>query len=273
MNNNSREELRKEALDLENNSKEDTGTMIDLYFDLFMTMSSKVEDKIFIKGNVLLNKLYPKEARTTLDLDISILDKDIFQDIIVPEFVIFGDNLVKSGVASRYGIHGMTERSNGGIRVFDKFGIALYSVDVSLTNMSAYGYIKYNFDGRYAYGSSIEKVLCDKCLATLSKRRFKRIKDFYDMQIILTSSIVVCTDIIYTLMVECVGIHKVNELLDNFPFKPNEIVNLINRWNEERLGDVNTGAGIPRLDFMDNTNKLYLLYRNLQLIHNKRCLQ
>lgn len=47
---------------------------------------------------------------------------------------------------------------------------------------------------------SINKILADKIVSTLSKKRFRRVKDFYDIYIILTSGYEYDTSTILRLM-------------------------------------------------------------------------
>lgn len=70
------------------NQNEDSNTnIIDFYLDLFLEITNYIKDSIFLKGNILLNKLLPEMARATKDLDFDVLNKEIFKEFIKPNFI------------------------------------------------------------------------------------------------------------------------------------------------------------------------------------------
>lgn len=247
----------------------DYSSILDVYIDLFLNMASKVNNEIILKGNVLLNKLLPDTARGTVDMDLSVLNTSVYDDIIVPEFKKFGDSLVYIGKAESYNIHPIKVRSSGGIDAFDKDNNILFAVDVRLMSTSVYGYLKYNFGGIYAYGSSIEKILCDKCLSTLSKRKFKRIKDFYDIFIILDSDVEYDIEIVYKLMLELIPKEELNHLLSNLKFAQSDISNLKQLWKSYVFTSFNKSNEISKPEFNIIFNNVYSLYAELSNVYNK----
>ena len=93
---------------------------IDIYFDLFMELTNKLNEDVCLKGNILLNKLYKERARATKDLDMDIkVSKIIYRDKVVPLLREFADKLIKRGLADRYKVRNENnDKTMGGILVF-----------------------------------------------------------------------------------------------------------------------------------------------------------
>lgn len=244
--------------------------ILDVYTDLFLAMSRRVNKQIILKGNVLLNKLLPHEARLTKDLDVSIVDRELF-DIIKDELKNFSENLIKLGIAASYHIRDIASHS-GGLDVFNEAGDKLYSVDVNLCNVSVYGFVEYSMLGESIYGASVEKILCDKCISILSKRRFKRIKDFYDVFIILDSGLKFSYEKILELMLaDFSDDASLEKQLDGFPFDTNSILALRNLWNAEEFKSFAPDITLGVVEFSTVITSVYRALEQIKVLYwNKR---
>ena len=213
-------------------------TLIDIYFDLFLKLQGEVGDDIVLKGNVLLNKLLPDTARSTVDLDASITGRELYYTSVVPILETFCKECLKDKLADSYVIRDIQERKSGGVDL-SLGGSKVLSVDISLRSIkSPYNFKKYIFILNEVYGSSIEKIVADKCLSTLSRKRFRRAKDFYDLYIIKQGITDINYKIVKELMIEKVGIDEVNSLLDNYPFSEEIYIQLQHAWSKLSLENV-----------------------------------
>lgn len=240
-----------------------SNSIIDKYFDLFLDISAEIHDDVFLKGNVLLNKILPNDARSTLDLDFSCIRQSVYESEIVPKLVKFGETAIMNGLASRYDIGEMKPGHSGGISIKDASNRKVYSVDVSLHDSAMLGIVEYEFSGIYVQGSSISKILADKCLSTLSNSRFRRMKDFYDIYIILKSGLEFNVEDVVKIMCDKAGVVCVKGLLDNIPFS-DEVLSKANvAWSKLVLTRAYDGSVIPVPNFMDVLTVVYSLYGDL----------
>lgn len=244
----------------------DSEKLIDTYFDLFVFIASKVNKQAFLKGNVLLNKLYRDSARSTLDLDIGSLNIEIYDSVISKELINFGEDSIRLGLAFSYNVRDLRNTRNGGIDIRDEDGNKVFAVDVGLDDATLQGVIEYCFDGKYVLGSSIEKILCDKCLSTLSKRRFKRIKDFYDLYIILNSSMKYDINKVINLMKEKVGEDAFVNLLNNYPFNANMLASLKAIWDSTTFIKSSETETVVDKEFMEVYSTISRLYSKVQIL-------
>lgn len=241
---------------------------LDIYFDLFKRLSDACDGRIFLKGNILLNKLLPETARATKDLDASVFELDLYPSKIVPVLESFAAEIIANGEADRFSIKPeILPHMSGGITMYDTNGSAVFAVDISLTENSIGQFVGYSFDSGDVLGSSIEKIFCDKCLSTLSRKRFRRIKDFYDLYILLKSQTRYDLALVKSLMVAKVGEEETNRLLDIPPFSA-EIVKELNRaWVKFRISSFkNLDEDLRRPELSEVLELVSLLYYNLKTV-------
>lgn len=240
-------------------------TNIDTYISLFIRIANRIRNSIFLKGNVLLNKLYSDIARSTIDLDIGLINKELYDTVITEEFKLFGDELIQKNIACKYSIRDIKETRNGGIDVFNDNGDKIYAVDVSLDDNAMFGIVEYTFDGINILGSSTERIICDKCLSTLSRRRFKRVKDFFDLYLLLTADVKYDIKVVFNLMVGLCGIEEVTKLLKNYPFDKTTIASISTIWDKFNVKNTLSGNGIEKESFTVVYSRLSVLYANLKV--------
>lgn len=236
-------------------------TLIETYTDLFLQISNQIKENCSIKGNVLLSNLLKSTARSTRDLDMSVYSKELYSECVVPELEKFANSFPNT----TYTIRDITETHSGGITIKDSSNKVLFKVDVSLSSKSLAGAVLYSFSGEEAYGSSVEKILCDKCITTLSEKRYRRIKDFYDIYIIISSSMVYNPKRVLDLMIEKVGVQEVLSLFNNIPFDEDSMSKLNHAWNKLELHNAFTGERLEKTPFRELVVDVYNFYDRVRL--------
>lgn len=128
----------------------------------------------------MLNQLLGRNSRMTHDVDFSVdsvesyeVVKKILREIaqIFQQRGLIADYKIKESIASR---------SSGGIDFYNESGAKVLGVDVGLHSLD-WGITSYNFTIATIDGFSIERMLSDKIMAILSRKRFRRTKDIYDL--------------------------------------------------------------------------------------------
>lgn len=206
--------------------------IVEFYLDTFIELNEGLANVMYLKGNILLNKIAPNHARTTNDLDFSVINLELYQDILIPRLNKFGETILcKDTNATSFTIKELTKTRSGGISIKNSNGDILYSIDISLGNFSIFDYKTYSFSGKYVQDYTINKIIADKCLSTLSRAKFRRIKDFYDLYVICTNNIEYDIIIVKQLMIDKTDEHTFLGLLDNFPFTLEILLELTKIWD------------------------------------------
>lgn len=243
---------------VENNSNE-------LYLQLFIEMSKILGDNVFLKGSVLLGNLLPDVARATKDLDCSILNKELYNSHIVPCLDMFARKVMRPGWT--YRVSSITDIQSGGVKIYDADSKIVYSVDVSVSKTELLGVTFHNICGRNVFGSSIEKILADKCIATLSRQRFRRVKDFYDLYIILQSKLAYNIEDVMKIMLASRPREEIADLLNNVPFSEEIVGQVATAWSKLTLRSF-SGAHIKlnKPEILQVLSVVYQLYDKLKLL-------
>lgn len=167
--------------------------------------------------NVLLNKVIPKDARATKDLDMHIPRELDFGDI--REYLeLVGERLLDEDVISSYIVEDPEEFHSGGIKCYaGSNNTATVSIDISMDDRIENRRHVYNINGVAFNGNSIEGIVSDKCLATLSRKRLRRAKDFYDLYIIAINKETMLwnAETVRSLMLDRLGQEEFDKLLGN----------------------------------------------------------
>ena len=237
----------------------------ELYLELFLEVSREVNMRAVLKGNILLNQILPDTARSTKDIDFDILSEEDYNEIVVPLLTKFGETAIATGTADSYDIREIQTNRSGGIVIYNR-GSSVYEADIALSPNGIFGATKYTFNGEYAYGSTIEKIMSDKTVTTLSKRRLRRAKDFYDLYIILTSSIVYDINKVYERILSQISYDQLEELLSSFPFSDEEVSGLTTAWNKLTVYNVLRNEEMQKPEIAALLNTVYRYYRNLRVV-------
>lgn len=225
-------------------------TLIDRYFELFLQLSEELNGDVYLKGNVLLNKLFPHVARSTLDMDMAIPYKMLYEDIqsILYKFC---SQQVNDGNFDSFEIaEEISPTHSGGLKAY-KDGRVVFAIDVSLDINIYSRHIKYCLQGREFNGSSINAILCDKILATLSHKRFRRAKDFFDLYVLRQNNVEFDSKTVLDFMIQKVGIEEVHELISNYPFSDEILLQMIKAWDKLKITSSLLDNPISKPEFME----------------------
>lgn len=237
----------------------------DLYLQLFLEMSKVLGDNVFLKGSVLLGSLLPDVARATKDLDCSILNIGLYNSHIVPCLNSFARKVMRAGWT--YKVAAITDTQSGGIKIYDADSKIIYSVDVSVSKTELMGVKFYNICGSDILGSAVEKILADKCIATLSRQRFRRVKDFYDLYIILQSKLAYNVEDVARIMLAARSREEIVELLNNVPFSEEIVEQVEAAWSKLNLRSFSgEHIRLSRPEILQVLSVVYQLYDKLKLL-------
>ena len=200
----------------ENINKEEI-SKVELLDFIALQICKECKSYFAFKGGYTLSKML-EEPRMTQDIDISIQAKEDYEEFKLV-LTSIGNNLIERGLITTYEIKpDITETSSGGIKCRDESGEILVGVDIGLHQLTVgVGRLDFTFDEVNAFVP--ERMIADKISAILSRKRFRRAKDIYDLYCLTTQY-----RLNYTLLKELVDMRlEGNEgLWDNIPF--NEIV-------------------------------------------------
>ena len=96
--------------------------LVETYLELFLSMSSRIKEEVSMAGNILLNQLFPDDARSTNDLDICITTRKIYEEVIKDILRDFGESILKIESGGRYQVREVGEGNKGGIVVYAESG-------------------------------------------------------------------------------------------------------------------------------------------------------
>lgn len=167
-------EPEKEVIDLSTDDK-----VLDY---IVLTLTRKIGlQNIAYKGGYILNKIIPN-ARKTYDVDLSIARVEQYEEVkrVLGEV---GEYLVKAGAVISYNLkHDIKDTMTGGI-TFDRGNNEKLGVDVGLHPLG-YGveFMKLDFTDIQRF--TLERSLADKVSVLCSPKRFRRVKDLYDVYMI-----------------------------------------------------------------------------------------
>ena len=237
----------------------------ELYLQLLLEMSKILGDNVFLKGSVLLGNLLPDVARATKDLDCSILNKELYNSHIVPCLDMFAQKVMRPGWT--YQVSSIKDTQSGGIKIYDADSKIVYSVDISVSKTELMGVTFHNICGRTVLGSSIEKIIADKCLTTLSRQRYRRVKDFYDLYTILRSRLVYRVEDVARIMLVARTREEVVELLGNVPFSEEVGRQVEIAWDKLYLRSFSgEHIKLSKPEMLQVLSTVYQLYDKLKLV-------
>ena len=136
--------------------------------------------KLAFKGGYMLTKLMPDSARQTTDIDFSIQSSETYQDLIATMKRI-GDKFIELGYIERYAIKdAIYPKISGGMDMYNSKGEKVLGIDIGWHDIS-FGTTTVTIDNHTIRCFEIERMLADKVCAILSRKRFRRPKDLYDV--------------------------------------------------------------------------------------------
>jgi hypothetical protein len=220
----------------------DNNAMLDY---LALTTIRNLQDNSALKGGYLLNQLIGIESRMTHEIDFSIMNEEYYS-VVKAMLSKIADKFVEMGIIATYKLkETITATSSGGIDMYDDKGRKVLGVDVGLHNI-LYGTTKFQLRVGEANSFKVERMLSDKLLAILSRKRFRRTKDLYDFYI-LTNHF----DFSYEELLYCIE-HRDNydaTVWDNIPFSEVVLLEYEKAWEKLELVSFESGVAINKPNF------------------------
>lgn len=124
--------------------------------------------------------------------------------------------------------------------------------------------IEDSFSGQEVWGSSIEKIMCDKLLATLSPRRFRRIKDFYDLYVLKMIGQPCDFVKVVQLTLEKQPAEELRKLIDNYPFSTEVLEQLVRAWSKFTLTSFDHTINLQKPEFMQLISEVGEFYERFE---------
>lgn len=221
-------------------------------------------DKLAFKGGYMLTKLMPNTARQTTDIDFSIGDSELYHGLLKTLEVI-GDHFVDEGYISSYKIKNeIREFMSGGMDMYSSTGEKILGIDVGWHDIS-FGVTTTKIDICELSAFMIERMLADKITAILSRKRFRRPKDIYDLYCISN-----CFNFNTLLINEFIikRTQGVGADWNNFPFKEDVIIEYKKAYDKLILTSMYKNVSLNKPDFYEVMKRFNTICE--QLLKNKK---
>ena len=218
-------------------------------------------NKLAFKGGYMLTKMIPDLARQTADIDFSIQNSELYRELLITMEKI-GEEFKKQGVIASYTIKPeVRERLSGGMSMYDATGRKILGIDVGWHNIS-YGTTNTNISIATVRSFTIERMLSDKIVAILSRKRFRRAKDIYDVYCISN-----CFDFDSKLVYEYIlnRTDGVGAEWDNIPFDETVMREYRKAYNALELQSIQKGRQLDRPEFETVLDRFYVI---ASCVHN-----
>lgn len=220
-------------------------------------------DKLAFKGGYMLTKLLPNVARQTMDIDLSIQESELYQELIQTMKSI-GDSFIAEGYISEYVIKEEVQRHmTGGIKMYDKEHNYVLGIDVGWHDIT-YGTTATTIDVGDVNAFTVERMLADKLRAILSNKRFRRSKDIYDLYCITN-----CFDFDSRLVIEYMN-KSIKPEWENFPFTEVVIREYEKAYSKLRIYSIIKDRDLPKPSFdkvLDRFNTICFELMNPSDLH------
>lgn len=234
--------------------------------DICIYVSTSINKEIYLKSDNILDKLLDSSPKGTSNVDLNAYNIELY-NVIKDKLHKICDKLLNEHIVTHYKIEDLPTESNTAILKLYKDEKCIVCINISLQNINnTLGICKYKFYNHKIQDFTIENILCDKILATLSQNEFKITKYFYDIYIILSNGLEFDTRNIFSLMVEKVGIDKVRELFNYYPYDEDTILKLMTAWNSLVIANFTKTSDANKPDFTDMMYHNSRLYKPLKSI-------
>lgn len=146
---------------------------------MVIELTKEFGNKLAFKGGYMLTKLLPNSARQTTDIDFSILSEEVYTSI-KDTLTRISEHFKKLGIIDDYIIKDRIQRRMSGGADLYKNGEKILGVDVGWHDIT-YGTQLTKIDVAEVNAFLIERMVADKVTAIMSRKRFRRTKDIYDL--------------------------------------------------------------------------------------------
>ena len=232
---------------------------------MVITLVRTFGDKLAFKGGYMLTKLIPDTARQTTDVDFSIQSSDLYAELIDTMHVI-GKHLCQKGSISNYTVkEEIRPYMSGGMDMYDADGRKVLGIDVGWHDIT-FGTTTTTIDVCELRAFEVERMLADKVTAILSRKRFRRPKDIYDLYCITN-----CLDFNANKVNEYIMLRTEGQGADwrNFPFTEDVIREYEKAYNKLSLNSIRAGVTLDRPDFSDVLERFSVICRRLLNVESK----
>lgn len=201
---------------------------------MVLVISRRLQRPNAFKGGYLLNQLLGNKSRLTHDVDFSIDDQEAYAEV-KRILIEIGNTFKEAGLIEAFRVkETIAPRQSGGIDFYDNTGAKVLGVDVGLHSLQ-WGTTQYNFNIAPLTGFTVERMLSDKIMAILSRKRFRRTKDLYDLWVI-TNNFDFDSDLVLQFIA-----NRGDAEWQNIPFSDTVLVEYEKAWNKLILQTPNNG--------------------------------
>lgn len=253
-------------------SKEPEGTVTEMVVEdtdnfsvateldtMVVVLSRLFGDRLAFKGGYMLSKMMPEVARQTTDIDFSIQTSDIYKSLIDAMNHI-GDYFIKKGFIDHYTVKDTIQPNrSGGMDMYASDGRKVLGIDVGWHDLT-FGTTTTTFDIGTLRSFTVERMLSDKVTAILSRKRFRRPKDIYDLYCITN-----CFDFDANLVNEYIlkRTEGAGAEWKNYPFNEDIVREYERAYNTLVVKSVETSVPLVKPSFESVLDRFYLLCSRL----------
>lgn len=222
----------------------------DMLDYMVLVLSRQMTCAAAFKGGYMLNQLLGKASRYTRDIDFSISEEENYKDV-KSILTKIAEKFLEIGLIAEYNVkETIAPKQSGGIDFYDATGAKTLGVDVGLHNIS-YGVQHYHLAFAEIEAFTIERMLADKLIAILTRKRFRRTKDMYDFY-----AITQFFDVDLKKLYELITIRGGAEW-QNIPFNPTVIEQYQHAWDKLDLRAFGGSGAIAKPDFDVALDRFY----------------
>lgn len=225
---------------------------------IVLYVCTHIQQHFALKGGYALSKLL-EFPRATKDVDFSIEiqeDYDKFKTVLVD----IGEILIDKGFITSYDVKDtISTTMSGGIK-YKRDGVEVLGVDIGLHQLrSGVGKVDIGFAETNMFKP--ERMLADKISAILSRKRFRRVKDIYDVYCITNTF-----DLDYKLLKELTDLRMEGQEgnWENIPFNEMVLVQYAHAWDKLKLVEMITDEPMKKPAFDEVIARFYKLTRPLK---------
>lgn len=202
---------------------------------------------IAFKGGYMLTKYLGNVARQTSDVDFSIGSEELYERVKA-KLVSVCNSLQRKGVIYSYKIKDtIAPKQSGGVDMYNDKGVKILGVDVGWHDIS-YGVERVSIDVGELNAFTVERMLSDKFSSVLSRKRFRRVKDLYDIYII-TSNFDFIPSLVRVYMSYRLSLDELRDLFSKYPFSEEIIIQLGRAYDKLLVRSIYKDTYVDKPDF------------------------
>ena len=223
----------------------------DILDFMAVQFARELRNCIAFKGGYILNQILPTQSRLTRDIDFSIEDYNLYLNV-KDTLQSIAEQFKNVGLIDNYRIkEDISETSSGGIDLY-RNSSKILGVDVGLHGIS-WGITEMNLKGEETVRFSIERMLADKLMAILSRKRFRRTKDLYDLWVITNNF-----NFSYKELQECIANRGLPEW-NNIPFNETTITEYKKAWDKLSITSAINSEQLEKPAFEETIQRFYAI--------------